>query len=457
MSSASIETTPLIGFRVPAWLLAAGLLCGSAFAAASLGGATRPLFVGACGLIGWYAWRQGPGAHLKAALALFAFAPFVRRVVDVSVGYDQAGIMLIGPLLALLACLPQFLLSHRDFRITRESAPLVMVAGCVLYAVMLSVFQADWMNAAVGLLKWLAPLLYAAVLLETSNRDEMLDAAASAFAVILPLIGLYGIFQYVDPPGWDRYWMQYASILSAGQPIPFGVRTFSTVNSPASFATYAALGLAIVWYGRSRWPVLLLTAPAGAALLLSLYRTAWISLVACVVFGLLFSATRRKSLAILIGGLVLVVVAATLTPFGDVISDRLATLSEGSQDGSAQERLEQFITLWNLPDSSVFGSGFTVTDVGTAGAMPVDGMIIACWLTMGIVVGLVCLSGVVFAAINMIASAFRDGSWQAVVIGGLGLGALTQLPLANLTSAENGFMFWTFAALLCGRTTAVSS
>jgi hypothetical protein len=34
------------------------------------------------------------------------------------------------------------------------------------------------------------------------------------------------------------------------------------------------------------------------------------------------------------------------------------------------------------------------------------------------------------------------------MIGALAMGALLQLPLANMTSGENGFFFWTFAVLL---------
>ena len=33
------------------------------------------------------------------------------------------------------------------------------------------------------------------------------------------------------------------------------------------------------------------------------------------------------------------------------------------------------------------------------------------------------------------------------MLGALGCGALVQLPLANLTSGEFGFLFWTFAVL----------
>jgi hypothetical protein len=357
--------------------------------------------------------------------------------------------MLIGPLLAILVPavhLPRLLELHQ--LPARWTWPLGIVTGCVVYAGMLSMVQGDWTNAASGTLKWLAPLFYAAVLMVGAQREEMIKAATSAFLIILPVIGLYAIYQYVDPPDWDRYWMELAPIPSIGQPIPYGVRAFSTMNAPASFATFTATGLFLVGFSKRRWPALLLAIPAGLGLLLSLYRTAWISLAVSILFSLLFSGTRRRAGVILVGIGVAVLFAVILTPFGDMVVDRLSTLGEGTQDGSAQERLEEFVTLWNLPDSSLFGVGFTVTDVGSAGAMPIDGMIVACWLAMGIIVGAFCLTALLWAVGNALAVACTDRTPEAVVIGALALGALVQLPLANITSGENGFLFWTFVVLL---------
>jgi hypothetical protein len=220
------------------------------------------------------------------------------------------------------------------------------------------------------------------------------------------------------------------------------------MNGPASFATFTAIGLLVVGFSRLRWEALLLTIPAAMSLLLSSYRTAWISLAVGILFCTLFRATRVKASFVLVGLVVAVIVAATLTPFGDMISDRVASLGEGSKDGSAQERLDEFVTLWNQPDSSALGIGFTTTDAGSAGTMPVDGMIVACWLVMGIVVGLICLAALIWAALMTIWESFMDTSREAVVIGALGCGALIQLPLANITSSESGFLFWTFAVLL---------
>lgn len=449
MTTALAQTSRPAWWPMPGWVAAILMLAVFAGAGSMFGGLSRPVFVLACGAVGWYAWRQGPAAHLQAALILFTFAPFVRRMVDLSLGFDQLGLMLVGPLLAILVpilYLPRLLE-------TREVPagwiwPLGIVAACVVYAMMLSIAQADWTNAASGALKWIAPLLYAAVLMLSCDRRELMEAATFAFLITLPITGLYAIYQYVDPPAWDQYWMQLAPIPSIGEPIPYGVRSFSTMNSPASYATFTAVGLFLMAFSKRRWPALLLAVPAGLGLLLSLYRTAWISLALGILFCLLFGQTRRRAAVILVGIAVAVLLAATLTPFGDVVAERLSTLGEGTQDDSAQERLQEFITLWNLPDSSLFGAGFTMTDVGAAGAMPIDGMLIACWLTMGIFVGGFCLTALLWSIGNALRAAFTEKSTDAVVIGALALGALAQLPLANITSGENGFLFWTFVVLL---------
>jgi hypothetical protein len=414
----------------------------------TLGPLFRPLFVAGCGAVGWYAWRIGPSAHVQVALFLFAFAPFARRIVDLSAGYDQTGLMLIGPLLAILSPLPRLRRYLEDDDEMRPGVtPILVVTGCVIYAAAISLFQGDWFNSASGILKWLSPLVYALALLRYADREEMVQAITSAFLIILPITGLIGIVQYINPPDWDRYWMQFAPISSVGQPLPYEVRVFSSMNGPASFATFTAAGLLLACFLRSRWYLPLAAIPPALALLLSLYRTAWISLAVGVLFCLLFKSTRMRAATILLGSFGAVVSAATLPPFASVVSERLATLSEGTADSSAQERLEEYLALWNQTDSNVFGAGFTTVDVGSAGAVATDGMIIGCWVAMGIVVGLFCLSALVWATLRMVAAAWRDGRREAIVIGAIGCGGLVQLPLANIASGELGFLFWTFAAL----------
>jgi len=434
--------------RPPAWMMAATLLVATAGIGLVAGSVARPIFLTCCLVVGFVAWRQSPQAHLKALITLFCFAPLVRRIIDLHAGYDTNGITLVGPLLTMAA---PALLTFSDLTSDRlkhpQLGPVLTVGATIVYAVALSLFQGDWINAASGAVKTLTPLAYAAALMSTRvPPDKLIQAAASSFVVVLPIMGLYGIYQYIDPPEWDRLWMMSATILSAGQPVPYGVRTFSVLNGPASFATFTAAGLLLVLFlRRSPWSLALML-PAAIALLLSMYRTAWVALAAGIVFCLFFRATRDRA-AISLAGVAAVVAGTIFTPFGDVILDRLSTLAQGAGDGSVRERLEQFTAMWMRPDSGLIGSGFENVDVGTAGSMAIDGMLMTCWITMGLAVGMICIGALLWAIGNAIAAATYDRRETTIVIGALALGVLTQLPLANIISGELGFLFWTFVIM----------
>ncbi len=440
------------GRTMPGWLPAAALIAATAVAGPVLGGAIRPLFLLGCLTAGWYAWSRSPGEHLQATLALFCFSPLLRRIVDLSAGFDPGGLMIAGPLLALLAPLPEF----RDFAApegqrVKGLGPIMVYGFCVLYCLLLTVGQGELSQAAGGALKWLAPIVYAIALYRHAPMaGEILHDAANAFLVILPLTGLYGIYQYIDPPAWDRYWLIHAAITSAGLPAPFEVRTFSTGHAPAAFATFTAVGLLLVYVLRSGWVARLAMLPAVLALTLSLYRTAWMSLAAGILFCLLMPATRARAggAVALLGGAI--AVALLFTPFAATLVERFSTFGSASTDGSGQERLGEFAYLWSLPESALFGMGFRSVDTGTAGAMPLDGMIAICWASMGIVVGLVCLGLLLYMISAAIAQAFESGTRESAVLGALACGWLVQLPLAAIVSAELGFLFWTTTALaLC--------
>ena len=452
MNQGRLKSGP-VDFVLSGWLPTALLLIVTLVVGPALGGLSRPLFVVGCAAAGWLAWQRSTAAHIQSAILLFAFAPFVRRVVDVSVGYDAASIMLIGPLLFILTPLPSLwtLLSSREqLRDPWLIAPAIVLA-CIAYGAMLSIFQNDWMSAATGALKWAAPVLYGIALQRRAKSDgELVNAMARIFLVVLPLTGLYGIWQYVDPPTWDRFWMNYASILSAGYPLPYMVRVFSTMNGPATYATFTATGLLLLGFLRPGWQSLIALAPAALGLLLSLYRTGWIALALAVVFCMVFQSTRRRALATGLGIVGAAMAAVLFTPFGDVITERLQSLGSGSEDGSGNERLEEFVTLWNTPDSMVVGSGFSFTDIGVAGTMPVDGQIIASWLTLGIPVGLLCLAAYIWVGVWSTSAAWRMPTKEGVVLGALSLGGiLIHLPLTSISSGEISALFWMIFAMAC--------
>ena len=163
-------------------------------------------------------------------------------------------------------------------------------------------------------------------------------------------------------------------LTSLGKPEPFGVRVFSTMNSPASFATFARV--AAYCYSASAsaagcphcWSL-----PLCVALLLSSVRTAWIIAVVGIAYGGFFHAPRRRS--VLLG---LSLLAATtlvlLTPYGDLIGERLATLGTSPpQDGSGQERIREDGQLYTDMDRYLPGNGLAGTRAVDPKMLGVDG------------------------------------------------------------------------------------
>jgi len=196
LSSVAVSSTMRPASAMPGWLPAAALIAGAAILSPVLGSAVRPLFIAGCAAVGWSSWKRDPAAHLQSAILLFSFASFVRRLVDLAAGYDPSGVMLTGPLLAILVpfAMAAFSTGDHDHPANEQSPnsqiwPIGIVGFCIIYATALALSQGDWTNAASGALKWFAPLAYAFVLSRNADPERLIEAAASVFLLVLPLMG----------------------------------------------------------------------------------------------------------------------------------------------------------------------------------------------------------------------------------------------------------------------------
>ncbi len=416
-------------------------------------GMARPVFVLGCAWVGYLAWREGPARSVQVAIGLFSMAPFLRRIVDLGAGFDQSGIMLLGPVLAILVPVVELrdVLMRRS-RHDSDYAPLLVVGCCILYGGLLSAFQGEALDGGVGVVKGLAPLLYGAWIMRRARGDDsVVQAAAQAFMVVTPPMGLYAMLQYANPPEWDRYWMVYAGMNSIGQPLPFLVRCFSTMNSPASYATFSACGLLLFGYCRRGWLPALLALPVSIGLALSLYRTAWIALAVGMLYCACFLRTRQRSILLVLAVVAAGLVAANTTEFGDKLVQRVASFGQASEDGSGRERVEQLVAIYNDADNLLIGGGLASLRLPRAGLLAVDGEVVAALLAMGVIVGPVFLLALAWTGLQALARVRgRDGP-TAIVCGAVVLGALAQMPLASITSGELGFLFFLFVGLATAR------
>jgi hypothetical protein len=389
-------------------------------------------------------------------VVLFAFSPYLRRIVDYGCGFEVHGYMLTGPLLAALlptTGLPAAVMATRGYLVGRLS-PYLLAVVCLGYAAWLPVLNGDYVSAVTGFGKSASVLLYGCWLLaKAEDPQQVIRQGARAFAVVMPIVGIYGIMQYFNPLPADSYWMTATAMSSIGSPEPEQVRVFSTMNSPASLANFLVFGLTLVGFVGSRWNLLICFGPGTVALLLSQSRTAWLALAASIIYTLFYSTTKLRSLILVIALASAAIFAITFTPFGDTISNRLETISDSpSQDGSAQARLDQLVFIFGHLDNYLLGSGTgwqngTGVEYSSQSTGAYDGMIVSSISAMGIFFGLMFVLSTIWAGLQGLLRVTYRVPVEFVIAAGLIAGQLITIPLVNPTSGEFGIFFWAVVAI----------
>lgn len=419
-------------------------------------GPIRVLYLFGCVAVALQALRLGTAYHFEALIVLFAFSPYLRRVVDHGCGFDAHGYMLSGPLLAALVpttTLPAAVISTRGHLVGRLS-PLLLVFICLGYAAFLPVLDGDYVSAVTGFGKSASVLLYGCWLQATAeDPQQVMRQGARAFALVMPIVGAYGIMQYYNPSPADTYWMTETAMSSIGHPEPEQVRVFSTMNSPASLGNFLLFGLVLTGLAGRWWQFSLCFAPAAAALLLSQSRTSWLALAASILYTLFFATTKMRSLVLSLVVAAAATFAITATPFGDAISARLETVTNSpTEDGSGQARLEDLKFMFDHLDEHLFGSGAgwqnkTGLEFNTNTTGANDGMIVSSINGMGLFFGLIFLISVIWAGLQALSRVSRRTPPEFVAAGALVLGQLVVIPLTNPTTAEFGVFFWSAIAI----------
>ena len=419
-------------------------------------GAIRMLYLSGCVAVGVLALRLGAAYHFEALVALFVFSPYLRRIVDYGCGFDAHGYMLSGPLLAALVpttALPAAIMAT-DAPLGGRLPPYLFVFICLGYAAFLPVLNGDYVSAVTGFGKSASVLLYGCwLLVEVKDPLQVMRQGSRAFALTMPIIGVYGITQYYNPSPADSYWMTETAMASIGLPEPEQVRVFSTMNSPASLGNFVVFGLMFTAFAGRRWQLPICFAPAAIALLLSQSRTAWLALASSVLYTCWFSTTKLRSLTLVIAVACASAFAIVATPFGDTISARLEMISDNpDQDSSAQARLGELAFIFGHLDNYLLGSGTgwrngTGTEINTQTTEAYDGMIVSAISGMGVLFGLAFIVGVIWAGVQALLRVKRTAPPEFVAAAGLVAGQLVTIPLVNPTSAEFGVFFWAAVAL----------
>ncbi len=314
---------------------------------------------------------NAPVTYISFSLWLWWLTPFVRRMLDHRHGWNPTNIVLVAPPLVALFSVVVILRHTRELRGILY-APYLLVLAALAYGYAVGIISAGTIPATYALITWLAPVLFGIHLAVSWRRyPELAGSLRRTFSIALPLLAAYGLYQFVRLPSWDAEWMRNADLRSIGNPLPFLVRIFGTLNTPGPYAAFLVAGLLMLLLGKGRLRYIS-TALALVALLLTRTRAAWAAFMIGLVVQYLSQPIVRlpkRTVTLIVVSLLALPIAA-IPKFRNMIVPRLSTLTSLREDNSFVKRVQFSTATANGIVDAAAGSGLGTT----GGAIKLRGM-----------------------------------------------------------------------------------
>jgi len=342
--------------------------------------------------------RRDPATVAGIVITLFCVSPFLRRLADYRFGYTPSSLVLASPYAGVAMVALLTLRAAPTWR-RGHSLPVLFSFAAIAYAFCLGVLKSGIFPATIGLLQYSCGPLLLLLIAARPERFHMgrMEAWLGGIGAVT---AAYGLYQYAVFPPWENLWLVSTGLAGpAGQPVPFGIRTWSTLNSMAPFSYFMAFILVVLI--RNRW--FLVVGPlCSLALVSTMARSAWATTALGWAFALvLLPGKDRRRLMTILGALVLILGLSTLVLPAeslDRLVDRVETLRNLEGDNSYNSRMMQAQSAKHLGILDPWGAGFgsigTAARVGESGGMAnFDNGFLALALTFGWVGSFLYFSG----------------------------------------------------------------
>lgn len=333
-------------------------------------------------LLGFRLYTKYPVRYFAFVWWMWFLTPLVRRIADFQSFYREPSPILLAPSLVTLISALTLLKKVPQKEVEGFSLYLL---GFVSVCYGLCVGMLNYSIIAVGIkgLQWLLPILFGYHVYYSWSKYPLLKASLyRVFKWGTAVMGIYGVYQYVVAPPWDRLWLISSGLLGfQGSPEPLGIRVWSTMDSGEPFGAIMSGGL-ILLLSKGDSSSLLASVPGYLSFLLATVRSAWLGWVAG--FFILATSLKPKQqirLIILSAVLMLIlisissssvfseVIASRFSTFGDLESDQSFSARQGTYANLLGEALSSLVGLGiggTIYDSAVLTSLFNLGWIGTA-------------------------------------------------------------------------------------------
>lgn len=426
----------------------------AALIAARMAGLARYAYLGGALAAGLYLVRLYPPAYVGFVLWLWLLTAFVRRVVDLSAGWQEPSLVLLTPYLVTSLSAVPFL----ERLIRRRPGAAHRPAGLAMFGLAAAGaatglpfgFLSGPQGALLEALNYFTPVLLGCYVAMNSDWAAGIeDRVVTTFRRAALITGVYGIYQFTAAPVWDTSWMVNSEMVTIGRPEPFGIRVFSTMHSPGVLGVFVAVAL-ILWIAR---PTLWGIPAAGAAaitLLLSQVRSAWLAFIvgAVLVVATLKPAQQLKA-AVLVVLALLTMGTMLITPeMSEMVDQRMSTFEQLDEDTSGLARVTGHEVALELVTRQPLGMGIGQTDATIESYVSMrDSTIIAGLVQFGLVGALLYFSGLALVLLHVWRYYRRAATANGVALACAGLAMLAISSLGVLSAGPMGICFWLVAGL----------
>jgi hypothetical protein len=403
-------------------------------------------------LVGLVLYFRYPIGYFHFTLWTWFLTPFVRRLVDWRTGFEDHNLVLATPMLvSAIAVLT--LLRERQVPRGVRLTPFFLCISAILYGFAVGIVRirlhasetASTGEVVFALFNWLAPIVFGLHLyLHWPEYEEYKQAIQKSFLWACLLLGAYGVYQFVNPPAWDTYWLQHMlsdiGAESFGRPDAFQIRVWSTSNSPGVFANILVAGLLLLFFSKSK--IKPLAVGAGyCAFLLTLVRASWLGWIVGLVVVSRNSQGRQIS-RILLSLLLLPALIAPLMlnpQIATIVTERLQTFQAPGQDVSLNERTDGYHVLLSSLAADPFGEG--ISNAGYLHGYPMDNGIIPIFCYFGWIGAAFFLAGITLCVPTM-PPGHRSTDLLTPVYQAIVIAMLVELLSGNTLIGPSGAILW---------------
>jgi hypothetical protein len=437
-----------------AWLVIIGFLFVITSGYFISAGILRLVFPITAVLVAIFLYLRHPILYIGFTWWIWFLSPFLTRLVDYRIGWDPTRQMLIAPYLVVFVSAATFL-RYLPSTIRQGGLPFLLGFIGVFYGFLVGLIYNQPIPVFRGFLDWVSPIIFGFHLfINWRDYPSYRQNFQRVFLWCVLIIGTYGIYQFVVAPEWDRYWLLQSKMFSSsGNPVPFGMRVWSTLHSVGPFGAVMQAGLLLLF--TSSGPLIFPASAVGyLSFLLAQARTnwgGWLLGIIMIMGSVKAKIQMRLIMIILVMGMC-VLPLLTIEPISKVVTTRLETFSNLEKDTSFKDRSGSYDRNIGLALSNTFGNGigniWKVNEkTGQIEVIVIDSGILDMFFTLGWLGAIPYIGALILILITV--SQYTEARFDSFLSAAraISISACGQLIIYSGMLSISGMIMWGFFAM----------